>query len=262
MLNAELMASAEVPYSYGLPDTKVKTHSPYGLPIVDNCMNCKLRNSNFFCSLAPDAMKALNQIKHVTSYPEGSMVFLEGQSARGVYILCQGRVKLMTANSEGKTIILKIGDPGQVLGLQSVVSGKAHELTVETLQPSQLAFIAREDLLVFLKQYGEACLHAAQHLSRDCQSAYELIRSIGLSYSVSERLARLVLQLSGDATANGLEQRVKVALTHEEIAQLIGASRETVTRTLSEFKKQKLMEFKGATLFIRNRRALEGMSAG
>jgi CRP/FNR family cyclic AMP-dependent transcriptional regulator len=261
MLNTEMTGTIEPSRYYGIPDTKVKTHSPYGLPIVDNCLNCKLRNSNFFCSLAPDATKALNQIKHVTSYPEGAMVFLEGQSARGVYLLCQGRVKLMTANSEGKTIILKIGEPGQIFGLQSVVSGKPHELTVETLQPSQLAFIAREDLLGFLKQYGEACLHAAQHLSRDCQSAYDLIRSIGLSHSVSERLARLVLQLAGTATEDGQEQRVKVALTHEEISQLIGASRETVTRTLSEFKKNKLMEFKGATLFIRNRRTLEAMSA-
>src|SRR5437764_3471083 len=186
MLDIETTPKAMIPHYCEFPDMKVKTHSPYGLPIVDNCVNCKLRNSNFFCSLAPDAMKALNQIKHVSSFPEGAMVFLEGQSARGVYILCQGRVKLMTANSEGKTLILKIAEPGQILGLQSVVSGKAHELTVETLQPSQLAFIAREDLLAFLKQYGEACLHAAQHLSRDCQSAYDLIRSIGLSHSVSE----------------------------------------------------------------------------
>jgi CRP/FNR family transcriptional regulator len=167
----------------------------------------------------------------------------------------------MTANSEGKTLILKIGDPGEILGLQSVVSGQPHELTVETLQPSQVAFIAREDLLVFLKQYGEACLHAAQHLSRDCHSAYDLIRSIGLSHSVSERLARLVLQLAGAIAENGEEPRVKVALTHEEIAQLIGASRETVTRTLGDFKKHKFMEFKGATLIIRNRSALEAMTA-
>jgi CRP/FNR family transcriptional regulator len=260
MLNTELIAKTGIPHCYEFPETKSKANSPYGLPIVDNCVNCKLRNSNFFCSLQTEAMKALNRIKHVTSFPEGAMVFLEGQSARGVYILCQGRVKLMTANSEGKTLILKIGEPGQVLGLQSVVSGRPHELTVETLQPSQLAFIAREDLLVFLKQYGEACLHAAQHLSQDCQSAYDLIRSIGLSHSVSERLARLVLQLAGSVGENRQETRVKVALTHEEISQLIGASRETVTRTLSDFKKQKLMEFKGATLFILNRSALERMA--
>lgn len=260
MLNTEIVSNNGLPNYYQISEPRAKTHSPYGLPIVDNCENCKLRNSNFFCSLGSEAMSALNRIKHVSSFPEGAMVFLEGQAARGVYILCQGRVKMMTANSEGKTLILKIGEPGEILGLQSVVSGRQHEVTVETLQPSQLAFIAREDLLVFLKQYGEACLHAAQHLSRDCHSAYDLIRSIGLAHSVSERLARLVLQLAGNSPSNGQENRVKVALTHEEISQLIGASRETVTRTLSDFKKQKLMEFKGATLLIRDRRALERMA--
>src|SRR5438105_14662872 len=97
MLNTETIAGPGIPNFYVLPDVKAKAHSPYGLPIVDNCVNCKLRNSNFFCSLAPDAMKALNQIKHVSSFPEGSMVFLEGQWARGVYILCQGRGKVVTA---------------------------------------------------------------------------------------------------------------------------------------------------------------------
>lgn len=259
MLNTELTSKTSIPHCYGIPETKIKSHSPYGLPIVDNCVNCKLKNSNFFCSLAPEAMSAFNRIKHVSSYPEGAMVFLEGQPARGVYLLCQGRVKLMTANSEGKTLILKIGEPGEVLGLQSVVSGRPHELTMETLQPCQLAFIAREDLLAFLKQYGEACLHAAQHLSRDCQAAYGLIRSIGLSHSVSERLARLALQLAGDTAGSDKELRVKMALTHEEIAQLISASRETVTRTLSDFKKQKMMEFKGATLIIHDRNALAAL---
>ena len=142
MLDIETTPKAMIPHYCEFPDMKVKTHSPYGLPIVDNCVNCKLRNSNFFCSLAPDAMKALNQIKHVSSFPEGAMVFLEGQSARGVYILCQGRVKLMTANSEGKTLILKIAEPGQILGLQSVVSGKSHELTVETLKGLERGEIA------------------------------------------------------------------------------------------------------------------------
>ena len=123
MLNTELTSKTSIPHCYGIPETKIKSHSPYGLPIVDNCVNCKLKNSNFFCSLAPEAMSAFNRIKHVSSYPEGAMVFLEGQPARGVYLLCQGRVKLMTANSEGKTLILKIGEPGEVLGLQSVGTG-------------------------------------------------------------------------------------------------------------------------------------------
>ena len=231
--------------------------SPYGLPVVDNCVNCKLRGNNFSCAFSQSSLQALDRIKHATAYPEGALVFVEGQTPRGVYILCQGRAKLLATNADGKTFIMKIAQPGEILGLHAVVSGKPYELTVETLQPSQLAFISREDFLRFLRENGDACLRAAQQLSNDCQSAYEVIRSIGLSHSVSEKLARLLLQWSTDAQVSNGIIRLKIALTHEEMAQLIGTSRETVTRTLSQFKKQRILELTGSTLLIRNKAALE-----
>jgi CRP/FNR family transcriptional regulator, cyclic AMP receptor protein len=244
-----------------LTQFETKENSPYGLPIVDDCAQCKLRNTNFFCSLSTPAMSALNEIKHSTSYPEGAIVFMEGQAARGVYIVCQGAAKLSTTSSDGKTFILKIARPGEALGAHAVIAETPHEVTVETLQPSQLAFIPRRDFLAFLKEHGDACLQAAQHLSRDCQSAYEVIRSIGLSHSVSEKLARLLLQWSVDAarSANGA-LRLTVTLTHEEIAQLLGSSRETVTRLLSDYKKQGVIEQSGATLMIRNKPALDKLA--
>ena len=243
-------------------DLERRANLPYGLPIIDNCLSCKLRNSSFFCALSQPAMEALNQVKHTTAYPEGALVFMEGQAARGVYIICQGRVKMSTTSSDGKTLILKIAQAGEILGAHSVVGGKAHELTVETLQPCQLAFVAREDFLRFLQQHGDACLQAAQHLGRNCQSPYEVIRSLGLSHSVSEKLARLLLQWSADArVSNGVVQ-VRLTLTHEEIAQLIGASRETVTRTLGDFKRQGVIELHGSVLVIRNLKALQKLGAG
>lgn len=240
---------------------RAKAAVPYGLPIVDDCMTCKLRNSNSFCALSQPSMKTLDHLKHTSSYPEGAMVFMEGQTARGVYIVCQGRAKLMTTNSEGKTLILKIAQPGDVLGMHAVVSGRPYEITAETLQPCQLAFIAQDDFLRFLKQNGDACLQAAQQISRDCQSAYDSIRSIGLSHSVTEKMARLLLQWSADGRpANGMI-RIKLSLTHEEIAQLIGSTRETVTRTLSDLKKRAIAELTGSTLLIRNPAALESLAA-
>jgi len=261
-------ASVNVNTNYPMPHLQTYTPSqsratvPYGLPIVDNCMSCKLRNGgNFFCGLSPEAMKALDRIKHASSFPEGSLVFMEGQATRGVYILCQGRAKLLTTNSDGKTLILKIAQAGEILGLHSAVTGKPHEVTVETLQPSQLAFISREDFLRFLKEHGDACLQAAQHLSRDCQSAYDVIRSIGLSHSASEKLARLLLQWTCDGKVVDGCIRVKLALTHEEIAQLIGSSRETVTRTLSDFKKKHVVDLSGSTLKVQDKAALERLAA-
>jgi CRP/FNR family transcriptional regulator, cyclic AMP receptor protein len=243
-------------------DVERRAHLPYGLPIVDDCMNCKLRGSSFFCSLSDASMEALSQIKHVSSYPEGALVFMEGQSARGVYILCQGRVKMLTTNSDGKTLIMKIAQAGEVLGAHSVVTGMPHELTVETLQPCQLAFIAREDFLRFIQTHGDACLSAAQHLGRDCQSAYEVVRSIGLSHSVSEKLARLLLQWSSDGRVVKGAVQVRLTLTHEEISQLIGASRETVTRTFADLKKHDVIELHGSALLIKSMPALQKIAAG
>jgi len=247
----------ELPGIFPAPERRSPANSPYGLPIVDNCLACKLRQNNFFCGLSQASLEALDRIKHATCFPEGAMVFLEGQAPRGVYIVCQGRVKLLTTNADGKSLILKIAQPGEILGLHSVVTGLPHEVTVETLQPSQLAFVRREDFIRFLNEHGDACLRAAQHLARDCQSAYDVIRSIGLSHSVSEKLARLLLQWSTDGRVSNGAIHLKVALTHEEMAQLIGTTRETVTRTLSEFKKQHLLELTGSTLVIRNKTALE-----
>jgi CRP/FNR family transcriptional regulator len=231
--------------------------APYGLPIIENCLICKLRTNGFFCDLPKPTLQEFEKIKYASAYPPGAVLFVEGQSPRGVYLICAGRVKLTTTSRDGKTLILRIANAGELLGLHATVSGKAYELTAETLQACQLDFIKRDDFLKFLQEHGDACLHAAQHLSHNVQNAYEMIRSLGLSHSVSERMARLLLEWSDDAeeTKDGL--RIKIALTHEEIAQLIGTSRETVTRVLSEFRQKKLAELRGSTLMIRDRGALE-----
>lgn len=260
MASVQIPVSSRSDYFGSIGDIEPKAHSPYGLPIVDHCSTCKLRSGNFFCSLAQPSLEKLDHIKHATSFPEGAIVFMEGQAARGVYIVCQGRVKLQTTNRDGKTLILKIAQPGEIIGLHSVVTSTPHELTAETLQPSQLAFISREDFLRFIRENGDACLQAAQNLSRDCQSAYDVVRSIGLCHSAAGKLARFLLHWAMDGHEPDGVLRAKLTLTHEEMAQLIGASRETVTRALADFKKQKLIELNGATLLIRNKVAMEKLA--
>ena len=129
------------------------------------------------------------------------------------------------------------------------------------MQPAQLAFISRGDFLKFMAEHGDACLHFVEHLGRDCHAAYELVRSIGLSESVSERLARFLLEWSTNGTVSNGVLRVKLALTHQELAQLIGTSRETVTRTLGEFKKKGVIELNGSTMVLRNKATLEELAA-
>ena len=233
--------------------------TPYGIQITEDCLLCKLRQSGYFCNLPPASLQELDKVKYASAYPQGAVLFVEGQAPRGVYMICGGRVKLSTTSRDGKTLILRIAQAGEVLGLHATVSGKPYELTAETLQPCQLDFIRRDDFLRFLQNHADACLNAAQHLSKNCQSAYEMIRSLGLSHSVAEKLARLLLEWSSDGDASKEGIRIKVSLTHEEIAQLIGTSRETVTRVLGEFRHKKLAQLRGSTLVILDKPALERM---
>jgi CRP/FNR family transcriptional regulator len=185
-------------------------------------------------------------------------LYVEGQNPRGVFILCQGRAKLTASSADGKTLILKIVEPGEVLGLSSTVSGKPYEATVELLEPTQVNFIRRAEFLNFLRKHGDAALRVAQQLSQNYHTAYQEIRTLGLSQSASEKLARLLLEWAASENS-GRGQKVKVTLTHEEIAQMIGTSRETVTRAFADLKKRKFIEVRGATVTIRDRSALESL---
>jgi CRP/FNR family transcriptional regulator len=230
-----------------------------GLNCVENCLNCHLRSRSFFCNLTPASMAAFNAIKHAAVFPEHAVVLVEGQNPWGIFILCQGRAKLSTTSRDGKTLIVRIAEAGEVLGLHAVITGGPYELTVETMQPCQLNFVGREDMLRFLKNHADASLHASQHLARDCSDAYGVVRSIGLSHSVSERFARFLLETSADGDTTRGAARVRLAMTHEEISQLVGTSRETITRLLSEFRRKQMAELKGSTLIIHNRPKLQNL---
>ncbi len=194
-------------------------------------------------------------------FPEDAVLFVEGQSPRGVVLLCQGQAKLSTTSREGKRFIQRIAKPGEVLGLNAVVTDKPYEVTVETMQPSHLSFVNRGDFRRFLKRHADACLRAAQQTSRECQDAYEVVRSIGLSHSVSGRVAKFLLESAAEGRISNGAVHVRLVLTHEDISQLIGTSRETITRTLSEFRKRDIVELKGSTLIIANLPALEQLVA-
>lgn len=234
-------------------------NTPYGLEIVDNCVSCKLRREECFCNLSSPVLKMFSTISHQTTYPEGATLFVEGQKPRGVYVLCSGKVKLSTSSRDGKVLILKMAIPGEMLGLSAVISGADYELTAETAMPCQVNYVAREPLLDMLERHGEAGLRSAQALSREFQAAYRDIHDLILARSSAGKLAKLLLSWTPPAGNGSKEIRVSSGLTHEEMAQMIGASRETVTRLLSDLKKKQLIRLEGSTLVIRNRMALEAM---
>jgi len=235
-------------------------NAPYGLEIVDNCAECANTNPGFFCGLSNSALQALNLASHRSTLPAGAILFVEGQSPRGTFILCSGRVNLSTTSREGKILILKTAEAGEALGLSAAISGLGYETTAVTATPSQLNFVDRRHLLELMQSHSEVGLHTAQSLSRDFHAAYRDIHDLVLTRSSAGKLARLLLSQSHVELAEAVESRIHSSMTHEEMAQRIGASRETVTRLLSVLKRKQLIRLDGPTMVIRNRNALEALA--
>lgn len=176
-------------------------------------------------------------------------------------MLCEGRAKVSIASAEGKTLVLRIAQQGDLLGINATLTGQPYGTTVETLERCRIDFISREDLLKLLDRDKRACLGVAQALSRKLSGVVEHNRLLFLSQSAAEKLARLLVRWCdehGKRTAQGI--RINSGLTHEEMAQMICASRETVTRLLGEFKRQHIVSLVGSAIFVRNRKALESVA--
>jgi CRP/FNR family transcriptional regulator len=163
-----------------------------------------------FCSLDDEALADFELIGVSATLPRGATLFLENAPSQAVYVVCTGQVKLSCTSKDGRTLILKIAMPGDILGLGAVISGSKYEVTAETVQPSEVKSIRRDEFLAFLKKHGNASLHAA--------------------------------------------------LTHEELANLVGCSRETMTRMLGRFKREKLIQIHGVSILILSPEKLERIS--
>jgi len=211
----------------------------------------------FFNKLSPAALQDFQSMQFASSYASNVVIFSEKDPAQGIYIVLEGEVRVSLNSSEGRRLSLAIARKSEVLGMASTLAGSPYDVTVETLYPAKVAHIGRRDFLNFLTRHPEAYQAVIEELSRSVTRACDQLRTVGLSATAPEKLARLLLDWNneGQTTECG-GRRFRFSMTHEEIGEFIGASRETVTRTLSTFKHRHLVDFKGSMITIPNRNAL------
>lgn len=230
------------------------------LTLSNDCISCPLRHERDFCYLPPGLRPGFNSLGTLTIYPSHVVLISEGQHPPGVYIPCSGRVKLSVVAKDGKTVIMKVADEREVLGLSAIVSGRPSPFEATTMESCQIKFIEREAFLNLMRSSSEVAMAAGKLLSREIAETFEDVHKLLLAKSSTEKLARLLLSWVSDCPQNR-DLRVHSAFTHEEIAQMIGSSRETVTRLLCDMKKRELIRLEGSTLVIPNRLALQTLAS-
>jgi CRP/FNR family transcriptional regulator len=182
--------------------------------------------------------------------PCGVVLFHENTPGIQVFLIHSGRVKLSCTSRDDRTLLLKVAVPGDILGLSAVVSQSRYEVTAKTICPTILRSVLGDPFRSFLAKHAEASMQAAQTLSEAYRAAFVEVRRLALSESSAARLAGVLLEWGTAESIGKPEMRLTMALTHEELASLVGCARETVTRTLGEFRRQKLIAIHGASILI------------
>ena len=207
------------------------------------------------------AIAGIDRVARIRNCHRSTVLFSEGRAAQGVYVLCTGSAKVSICSAEGKKLIMRIARPGDVLGLYAGLTGRPFEATAEMVEPGRVGFVLRQDLLTLISKQESFGLGLVQLFSEQFREFVDHTRMLQLSESATEKLARLILKWSrdfGELTTGGI--RLQILLTHEEIAQIIGASRETVTRLFSVLKRDRIIGLRGGLLVIRDSAALASMA--
>lgn len=203
------------------------------------------------------AIAGIERVSYSKLYPRGTVLFNEGHVALGLYVLCDGSAKISICSPDGKKLIMRIAKPGDVLGLYAGLTGRRYEATAELLKPSRVSFVSRQNLVELIASQEAFGLSLVQLFSEQFSELVDHTRLLLFSESATEKLARLILKWGrdcGELTAEGI--RLQILLTQEEIAQIIGSSRETVTRLLSALKRRQIIGVDGDAMIIRNGVAL------
>lgn len=224
----------------------------------ESCLLCKARKPGWFCSLSSQSLTDLNAISTHAVLPMGNTLFREGQTSRSVSVVCTGQVKLTRSSRDGRTLLVKIARPGDVLGLSAALSKMPYEVSALAIERTQLTTFAQQDFLDFIQRHAEASLHAAESLSNEYRSALSEASRLALSSSIAGRVAHLLLELVAEnETTQDAQPKINMALRHEDLASMLGSSRESITRVLNRFRRDGVISIEGTDLTILSKEALE-----
>jgi CRP/FNR family cyclic AMP-dependent transcriptional regulator len=214
-----------------------------------------------FSGFSSEAQARYAAIAPEISRARGEFLFTEEEAPKLVFVICSGKIKLSVSSREGRTAILRIAGPGEVLGISAVMSGTPHETSAEAVELCRVRAIHVSDFLRFLQDYPEAAAEATTCLLREYRIVLNNVCRLALPNTAAGRLASLLLEWLGPRRANAAgERRLIVTLTQEEIASMTNTSRETVSRVLHQFQRDKWISIKGASVTILQPQALEQLA--
>ena len=233
---------------------------PFNRQAPVGCAACANRRPGWFCSLGSAVLADLELATSTISLPSQAALFTQGEEARCLYVVCSGYIKLTAGLIKEKQMIVRVAGPGSILGIYAVLSHGVYEVSAESLTAAQLRPVERDRFQNFLRAHKEAQMRAVQCICQEYRFALQDACRIALAETVAGRLGRLLMELGqqiGEQVNSGF--RFPLLLTHEEMASMTCTTRETVTRTLGQFRKDGWITIEDAIITVNKPENLQAL---
>ena len=213
-----------------------------------SCESCFFRTHTLFRHLDDEELQDISMHKITESYKRGSIIYKEGNRMKGFYCVQKGIIKVFKTGFDGKEQIIRFAKPGDIIGYRSVLSNEAACTSTEVIENCIVCHISASTLFNLVKNNGNFALELLKLTCNELGEANSYITDIAQK-TVKERLAEILIHLEEEFGAD--EQGVlRLSLTREELANIVGTATESVIRLLSDFKAEKLIELNGRKIKI------------
>lgn len=212
---------------------------------------CHIREHALFTGLTEKQLEAFQDVVVISAYKKKEVIFLEGDDCTGLYIIRTGRVKLVRSSAQGKEQIIKILNPGDLIGFEVLYDSSTYANTAVAMEECELCYMGKDDFFDILEKEPYIAKKLIISMGRELKEAYERIGHLGL-LNAREKLAHLLYTLGADygVRENG-GIRLNLQLSRLEIAELLGITQETSIRLLKSFKEEGLIEIRRKEILIK-----------
>lgn len=225
---------------------------------MGKCEQCIVREFSSLKALSKDELIRMAECKTSYTIKKGEPIFEEGENVNGIYCVKDGVCKLTKLSANGKDQIVKLAKPGELLGQRSMISDEPANLSAVAMEDMQVCFIPKSEILGFFNQNNQFSMNVMRTICGDLKEADDHMVSLAQK-NVKERLAETLLYLENTFGKNE-DGSLRLHVSREELAGMIGTATESCIRLLSEFNKSKLIELSGKKITLLDRNGLRRAS--
>jgi CRP-like cAMP-binding protein len=222
---------------------------------MGKCEQCIVREFSAIKALNKDELLKIADCKTSYTVKKGETIFDEGDALNGIYCIKDGICKLSKLSDNGKDQIVKLVKKGELLGQRSLISEESTNLSAVAVEDMQVCFIPKQEILQFFNENNQFSLNMMKSVCGDLKDADDNMVNLAQK-TVKQRLAETLLKLESDF---GIQEdgSLKIQLSREEIAGMIGTATESCIRLLSEFNKEGWISLQGKKITITNKKELQ-----